>query len=86
MTLLVVMIALGTIWWLNRSNAQSAVAHRAARDLLGVSPFASEAEIRAAHRQLIARVHPDVGGSAAMAGQVNAARDLLVTELNRKGA
>lgn len=85
-TLLVALIAFGTVWWLNRRNAPSAVALRAARDLLGVSASASEAEIRAAHRRLIGQVHPDVGGSAAMAGRVNAARDLLVTELNRKGA
>lgn len=86
MTLFVALIAFSAIWWLNRRNAPSAVALRAARDLLGVSTFAGEAEIRAAHRRLIGRVHPDVGGSAAMAGRVNAARDLLVTELNRKGA
>ena len=85
-TLLVALIAFGAVLWLNRRNAPSAVALRAARELLGVSASASEAEIRAAHRRLIGQVHPDVGGSAAMAGRVNAARDLLVTELNRKGA
>ena len=53
-----------------------------ARQLLGVGPNASLAEIRAAHRRLIARVHPDAGGSAELARRVNLARDTLVAELN----
>jgi hypothetical protein len=55
-----------------------------ARALLGVGPEADLADIRAAHRRLIARVHPDAGGSADLAHKVNAARDTLVTELNRR--
>ena len=53
-----------------------------ARQLLGVAENASLAEIRAAHRRLIARVHPDAGGSAELARRVNLARDTLVAELN----
>ena len=55
-----------------------------ARKLLGVGPDASLAEIRDAHRRLIARVHPDAGGSAELANRVNVARDTLVAELNRR--
>jgi hypothetical protein len=55
-----------------------------ARRLLGVSEGASLQEIRDAHRRLIARVHPDTGGSAELAHRVNAARDALVAEMNRK--
>ena len=54
-----------------------------ARKLLGVSPGASLGEIRDAHRRLIARVHPDAGGSAELANRVNVARDVLVAEMNR---
>jgi DnaJ homolog subfamily C member 19 len=54
-----------------------------ARALLGVRDDATLAEIREAHRRLIARVHPDTGGSAELATRVNAARDALVAELNR---
>jgi hypothetical protein len=46
--------------------------------LLGVSPDADPADIRAAHRRLIASVHPDKGGTEALAAQINAARDLLL--------
>ena len=55
-----------------------------ARRLLGVGPEASLAEIRDAHRRLIARVHPDSGGSAELANRVNVARDTLVAEMNRR--
>lgn len=49
-----------------------------ARALLGVSRDADVAAIRAAHRRLVAEAHPDRGGSEALAGQLNAARDLLL--------
>jgi curved DNA-binding protein CbpA len=55
-----------------------------ARRLLGVSEGADAAEIRAAHRRLIARVHPDAGGSAELARRVNVARDTLIAEMNRR--
>ena len=40
---------------------------------------AGDDEIIAAHRRLIARVHPDRGGSADLARRVNQARDLLLS-------
>jgi hypothetical protein len=55
-----------------------------ARKLLGVAPGASLQEIREAHRRLIARVHPDTGGSAELANRINVARDILVAEMNRR--
>ena len=55
-----------------------------ARALLGVGESASIGDIREAHRRLIARVHPDTGGSAELAPRVNAARDALLSDLNRK--
>lgn len=52
-------------------------AHR----VLGVASGADAETIRAAHRRLVARVHPDHGGSAELAARVNAARDVLLAEL-----
>jgi len=72
------------LWWRRRFTAPAAMRPPEARKLLGVGEGASAEEIRAAHRQLIAKVHPDAGGSAGLATQVNAARDSLIEELKRK--
>lgn len=55
-----------------------------ARKLLGLSPDASLADIREAHRRLIVKVHPDAGGSEELANRVNVARDTLIAEMNRR--
>ncbi|QAY79866.1 molecular chaperone DnaJ [Sphingosinicella sp. BN140058] len=55
-----------------------------ARRLLGVGEHATLDEIRTAHRRLIARVHPDTGGSAELAERVNVARDTLVADMHRR--
>ncbi len=54
-----------------------------ARGVLDVPAAADAATIRAAHRRLILRVHPDAGGSAELARRVNSARDALLADLNR---
>jgi hypothetical protein len=46
--------------------------------VLGLAEGASADEIRAAHRRLIQRVHPDVGGSADLAARINRAKDVLL--------
>lgn len=51
---------------------------REARALLGVDEDADEVEIRAAHRRLIAKNHPDAGGTQALAEKINEARTLLL--------
>ncbi|MES2834572.1 MAG: molecular chaperone DnaJ [Pseudomonadota bacterium] len=48
-----------------------------ARAILGVGPIASPEEINAAWRRLMARAHPDQGGTEGLAARVNAARDRL---------
>jgi hypothetical protein len=52
-----------------------------ARKLLSVRAEADREEIIAAHRRLIAMVHPDRGGSNTQVHEANAARDLLLDEL-----
>lgn len=56
-----------------------------ARALLGLGPQADAEAVRAAHRRLIATVHPDKGGTEALAAKINAARDVLLRhEANSK--
>ena len=50
----------------------------AALDILGLSAGATRAEIEAAYRRVMAKVHPDRGGSDRLASLVNAARDQLL--------
>ncbi|MCT2557982.1 molecular chaperone DnaJ [Tsuneonella sp. YG55] len=52
-----------------------------ARKLLGVPHEAGRGEILEAHRRLIARVHPDRGGTSDQVHAANDARDLLLGEL-----
>jgi len=56
-----------------------------ARKLLRVEKGASREQILAAHRRLIAVVHPDKGGSNSEVHDANAARDLLLGELHDRG-
>ncbi|RKF20539.1 molecular chaperone DnaJ [Altericroceibacterium spongiae] len=52
-----------------------------ARTLLGLHKGASRQDIIDAHRQRIASVHPDRGGSGEQVHATNAARDLLLSRL-----
>jgi len=70
--------------WRRRPAPRASMPVEDARRLLGVGESASLQEIRDAHRRLIARVHPDAGGSAELAHRVNVARDTLVAQMNRK--
>ena len=49
-----------------------------ALDILGLAEGATEDDIRAAHKRLIGKVHPDQDGSSHLAARVNAARDVLL--------
>ena len=78
-------ILAGAGLWLTVSSRQRAVAPRSeamsaaeARSLLGVSPDATRQEINTAWKRLMARAHPDQGGTEGLASRLNAARDRLL--------
>jgi len=61
-----------------RPKADRDLSEAEARSILGVGPAADAAEIQAAWRKAMARVHPDQGGTEGLAARANAARDRLL--------
>lgn len=49
-----------------------------ALDILGLADGATADDIRAAHKRLITKLHPDQDGSTGLAARINAARDILL--------
>ena len=82
--LLLVLAGVIYLWWRQRQVTRALMRPAEARALLGLQPGATLEQIRDAHRRIIAKVHPDAGGSAELATRVNAARDALIAELKRK--
>lgn len=73
--------------WLTLASRQRSIPSRPersemseaeARSILGVAPGADAAAVNAAWRRLMARAHPDQGGTEGLAARLNAARDRLL--------
>ena len=73
-------------WQFMTTRSRRAQAVFRARKLLGVRENATRDEILQAHKQLIAMVHPDRGGTNEQVHEANAARDLLINALPDPGA
>lgn len=52
-----------------------------AAKLLDVAPDADAETINGAHKRLIAKVHPDAGGTPELAARINRARDMLLRRI-----
>ena len=79
------LIAAGfALWWLwkNSARAMHGMSPAEAAKLLGVAPDADVETILAAHKRLIAKVHPDAGGTAELAAGINRARDTLLKKIS----
>tara|TARA_R110000782_G_scaffold268689_1_gene365504 strand:+ start:37732 stop:38193 length:462 start_codon:yes stop_codon:yes gene_type:complete len=63
-------------------RAEDTEAVREARALLGLEADADEEAVRAAHRRLIAKTHPDAGGTQALAEKINQARDIMLRHIH----
>jgi DnaJ family protein C protein 19 len=66
------------VWFRKQLPARPLMTETEALALLELPIGADADRIRAAHRRLIARVHPDAGGTADLARRVNLARDTLL--------
>ena len=61
-----------------KSSTNMTMSHQEAADLLGIDVESNEEEVRLAHKKLMQKIHPDRGGSDALASQINQAKDTLL--------
>lgn len=61
------------------TKTKEQMARDEALQILGLKDGATEDDIKAAYRRLMARLHPDAGGTDYLAAKVNMAKDLLLS-------
>ena len=67
-----------------RSNSRSTktsslMSKKEAAEILGVDEAASAEDVKLAHKRLMQKIHPDRGGTDALAQQINTAKDILLS-------
>ena len=61
------------------SSNNQAMNKQQAAEILGIDVDASVEDVRSAHKRLMQKMHPDRGGSDALAKQINLAKDVLLS-------
>lgn len=61
-------------------NGNQLMTRQQAADFLGVGVNATPEEVRLAHKKLMQKIHPDRGGSDALAKQINEAKEVLLKQ------
>jgi DnaJ domain len=59
--------------------SSGAMTKEEAYKILGLEAGATAADVRKAHRRLMQRLHPDLGGTSFLAARINEAKDVLLT-------
>ncbi|MFU0504564.1 DnaJ domain-containing protein [Pseudaminobacter sp. NGMCC 1.201702] len=62
------------------SPGSGAMTEEEAYKVLGLEAGATAADIRQAHRRLMQRLHPDLGGTSFLAARINEAKDVLLAK------
>ncbi len=61
-------------------SAGGAMSRDEAYEVLGLTPSATEEQVKEAHHRLMKKIHPDQGGSNYLATKINQAKSLLIGE------
>nr|WP_244749471.1 DnaJ domain-containing protein [Mesorhizobium sp. L-2-11] len=64
------------------SPGSGAMTKEEAYKILGLEAGAAAADVRKAHRRLMQRLHPDLGGTSFLAARINEAKDVLLSNHN----
>jgi hypothetical protein len=75
---LLLLAALLYAGWVVLKRSPGGMPRDEAARLLGIASDADGPTVIEAHRRLIARVHPDMGGNDELAARINRARDVLL--------
>jgi len=65
----------------NVATSNDTMTVKQAADILAVEPSATKGEVVLAHKKLMQKVHPDRGGSDALAAQINQAKQVMLDQL-----
>lgn len=66
----------------NVPTSQGKMTTAEAAEILAVEANATKEEVTKAHKRLIQKLHPDRGGSDALAATINEARDILLAQFD----